>query len=144
MIDRMLRAAREGAQVLAWAGKRLALPLTSGAAAAARAVCARRAGDRPAEVPVALAQIHRAFVATRSRAALVAMFLETGRRTEALSSSPSRPGQVPRLRGRALARAAPRPVRPFRPRPARSPIRPVRATGYVDGKPGRAVEVARA
>jgi hypothetical protein len=154
MIDRMLvRAARDGAQVLAWAGRRVALDrVTAGAGARGRARFVERAGlaAAPAEVPVALAQVHRAFAADADRGpALVAMFLETGRRTEALVEQLELAAQADAAlapAARALVRALPRArLRPFRPR-VRSvaDFDRVRATGYVEGQPGRVVEVARA
>jgi hypothetical protein len=154
MIDRMLvRAARDGAQALAWAGMPLALErVTTGAGKRGRARFADRAelATAPAEVPVALVPVHRAFAGDTDRApALVAMFLETGRRAEGLAdqlalASQAAPALAPAAR--ALAYTLPRArLRPFRPR-----VRTVadfdrmRATGYVDGKPGRVVQVARA
>jgi hypothetical protein len=154
MIDRMLvRAARDGAQALAWAGARLPLDrVTAGTGSRRRARFAERAelAGAPAEVPVALAQIHRAFAADADRGkALVAMFLEAGRRTEALVEQLELAAQAEAAlapAARALVRALPRArLRPFRPR-VRSiaDFDRVRATGYVDGEPGRVVEVARA
>ena len=154
MIDRMLvRAAHDGAQVLAWAGKRLDLGrVTAGAGSRGRARFAERAelATAPAEVPVALAQIHRAFADDADRApALVAMFLEMGRRAEALVDQLELAGQAAAAlapAARALARALPRARHvPFKPR-VRSiaDFDRVRATGYVDGEPGRVVQVARA
>ena len=154
MIDRMLvRAARDGAQTLAWAGVPLDLArVTIGAGRRGRARFADRAAlvTAPAEVPVALAPVQRAFAGDGDRAAaLVAMFLETGRRTEELADQLALAGQADRAlapAADALARALPRArLRPFRPR-----VRSVadfdrmRATGYVDGEPGRVVQVARA
>jgi hypothetical protein len=153
MVDRMLvRAARDAAQILAWGGKRVApRTLTSGAGGRGRARFVERAelATAPAEVPVALAQVHRAFADDPDRRpALVAMFLETGRRTEGLVEQLRLAAQADAALApsvRALVRALPRArLRPFRPR-----VRSVadfdrmRATGYVDGKPGRVVEVAR-
>ncbi len=99
MIHRMLvRAARDGAQALAWAGAPLDLArLAAGAGGRGRARFAERAelGAVPAEVPVALAQIHRAFAGDADRGpALVAMFLETGRRAEALVEQLELAGQA--------------------------------------------------
>lgn len=154
MIDRMLvRAARDGAQALAWAGKPLDLErVTTGAGRRGRARFADRAelATAPAEVPVALAQVQRAFAGDADRAAaLVAMFLETGRRAEALADQLELAGQADRAlapAAHALARTLPRArLRPFKPR-----VRTVadfdrmRATGYVDGEPGRVVQVPRA
>ena len=154
MVDRMLvRAARDGAQVLAWAGKRLELRrVTMGAGSRGRARFVERAelATVPAEVPAALAQIHRAFADDADRApALVAMFLEMGRRAEALVDQLELAGQAtPALApaARALARTLPRArLMPFKPR-VRSiaDFDRMRATGYVDGEPGRVVQVARA
>jgi hypothetical protein len=153
MVDRMLvRAARDGAQILRWAGKPLAVrTLTSGSGGRARARFVERAelATAPAEVPVALAQIQRAFADEADRGpALIAMFLETGRRTEALVeqlrlATQAEAALAPAVR--ALIRALPRAkLRPFRPRVCSvADFDRVRATGYVDGKPGRVVEVAR-
>jgi hypothetical protein len=154
MIDRMLvRAARDGAQALAWAGKPLALDrITFGAGGRARAKFAGRAelATAPAEVPVALAQVQRAFAGDADRAdALVAMFLETGRRAESLADQLDLAGQADTAlapAARALVRTLPRArLRAFKPR-VRSiaDFDRMRATGYVDGEPGRVVEVARA
>jgi hypothetical protein len=153
MIDRMLvRAAREGAQVLAWAGRPLALDrATTGAGKRGRARFVDRAelATAPAEVPVALVPVHRAFAGDTDRAAaLVAMFLETGRRAEGLAdqlelASQAEPALA--LAAGALARTLRRArLRPFRPRlRSLADFDRMRATGYVDGTPGRVVEVAR-
>jgi len=154
MIDRMLvRAARDGAQVLAWAGVPIVLDrVTIGAGKRGRSRFADRAelATVAAEVPVALVQVQRAFAGDADRtAALVAMFLETGRRAEALADQLELAGQAePALApaARALVRALPRAgLRPFKPR-VRSVVDfdRMRATGYVDGEPGRVVQVARA
>jgi hypothetical protein len=154
MIHRMLvRAARDGAQALAWAGEPLDLArLAAGAGGRGRARFAARAEllAVPAEVPVALAQIHRAFAGDADRGpAIVAMFLETGRRAEALVEQLELAGQADAAlapAAPALARALPRArLRPFSPR-VRSiaDFDRVRATGYVEGEPGRIVQVARA
>src|SRR5512140_1188542 len=150
MIDRMLvRAARDGAQVLAWAGKRLELRrVTLGAGSRGRARFVERAelATAPAEVPAALAQIHRAFADDADRApALVAMFLEMGRRAEALVDQLELAGQAtPALApaARALARTLPRArLMPFKPRVrSLADFDRMRATGYVDGEPGRVVQ----
>jgi len=139
MVDRMLvRAALDGAQILAWAGKRLALrTVTTGTGGRARARFVARAelATAPAEVPVALAQIHRAFADDADRGpALVAMFLETGRRTESLVEQLRLAAQAdaaltPAVR--ALIRAMPRArIRSFRPR--------VRSVADFDREIGRA------
>jgi hypothetical protein len=154
MIDRMLvRAARDGAQVLAWAGVPIVLDrVTIGAGKRGRARFADRAelATVAAEVPVALVQVQRAFASDADRAAaFVAMFLETGRRAEALADQLELAGQAePALApaAGALVRALPRAgLRPFTPR-VRSVVDfdRMRATGYVDGEPGRVVQVARA
>ena len=154
MIDRMLvRAARDGAQALAWAGMPLVVErVTAGAGKRGRARFADRAelATAPAEVPVALVPVRRAFDGDADRAAvLVAMFLETGRRAEALAdqlelASQADPALAPAAL--ALARSLPRArLRPFRPRVrSAADFDRMRATGYVDGKPGRVVQVARA
>jgi hypothetical protein len=154
MIDRMLvRAARDGAQALAWAGTPLDLArVTTGAGKRGRARFADRAelAAAPAEVPVVLAQVQRAFAGDDDRAAaLVAMFLETGRRAEELADQLALAGQADRAlapAAGALARALPRArLRPFRPRVrSAADFDRMRATGYVDGAPGRVVQVARA
>ena len=154
MIDRMLvRAARDGAAALAWAGERLDLArLAAGPGKRGRARFAARAelAAVPAEVPVALAQIHRAFADDADRGpALVAMFLETGRRADALVEQLELAGQADAAlapAARTLARALPRArLRPFSPRVrAIADYDRVRATGYVDGEPGRITQVARA
>jgi hypothetical protein len=153
MIDRMLiRTARDGAQALAWAGKPLDLSrVTAGAGRHGRARFADRAAmvTAPAEVPVALAQVQRAFDGDSDRAAaLVAMFLETGRRAEALVDQLELAGQADGALASAadaLARALPRArLRPFRPRlRSVADFDRMRATGYVDGAPGRVAHVAR-
>lgn len=154
MSDRMLvRTARDGAQALAWAGHPVDLArLVAGAGKLGRARFAERAQlvAVPAEVPVALAQVQRAFAGDSDRGpALVAMFLETGKKAEQLADQLALAAQAePALAvaahalTRALVRAR---LRPFKPR-ARSlaDFDRVRATGYVPGKPGRVVEVARA
>jgi hypothetical protein len=154
MIDRMLvRAARDGAQALAWAGMPLVLPrVTTGAGKRGRARFADRAelATAPPEVPVALVPVSRAFADDADRGgALVAMFLETGRRAEALAdqlelASQADPALAPAAA--ALARSLPRArLRPFRPRVrSAADFDRMRATGYVDGEPGRVVQVARA
>jgi hypothetical protein len=154
MIDRMLvRAARDGAQALVWAGKPLDLArVTAGAGKRGRERFIDRAelATVPAEVPVALAQVQRAFAGDADRAeALVAMFLEAGRRAEALVDQLELAGQTDRRlapAGHALLRTLLRArLRPFRPRMyAIADFDRVRATGYVDGKPGRIARVARA
>jgi hypothetical protein len=153
MIDRMIvRAARDGAQVLAWAGQPVdTARVTVGAGGRGRARFVERAGlaAAPAEVPAAFAQLHRAFADDERGPALVAMFLEAGRRAEALVDQLGLAGQADAALAPAavaLARALPRArLRPFRPR-VRSvaDFDRVRATGYVDGAPGRVAQVVRA
>jgi hypothetical protein len=160
MIDRMLvRAARDGAQALAWAGRPLVVErVIRGAGKRGRARFVDRAELAAAtatavalgDVPVALVAIARAFADDTDRAgALVAMFLETGRRAEALADQLELARQAdPALApaAHALARSLPRArLRPFRPRVrSAADFDRMRATGYVDGKPGRVVQVARA
>jgi hypothetical protein len=153
MIDRMLvRTARDGAQALAWAGNPLDLSrVTAGAGRSSRRRFADRAelATAPAEVPVALAQVQRAFDGDPDRAAaLVAMFLETARRAEALVDQLELAGQADGALASAadaLARTLPRArLRPFRPRlRSVADFDRMRATGYVDGAPGRVAQVAR-
>jgi hypothetical protein len=154
MIDRMLiRAARDGAQALAWAGRPLVVErVLAGAGKRGRARFVERAELATAlgDVPVALVAIARAFADDTDRAgALVAMFLETGRRAEALADQLELARQAdPALApaAHALARSLPRArLRPFRPRVrSAADFDRMRATGYVDGKPGRVAQVARA
>lgn len=143
MCERMLvRAAKEGAGALAWAQHPLDLAkLRAGAGGTARAKLAALAdlANVPADVPVALAQVQRAFAGDDDRSpALVAMFIEAGRRAELLVEQLELAGQAePAARDAAqvLSRALPRArLRAFRPRLRTvADFDRVRAIGYVDG-----------
>lgn len=155
MCERMLvRAAKEGAGALSWAQQPLDLAkLRAGAGSKARLKFAELAelANVPAEVPPTLAQVQRAFAGDDDRApALVAMFIEAGRRAELLVEQLELAGQAePAARdaAQALARALPRAqLRAFRPRLRTvADFDRVRATGYEPAArlAGRIAEVKR-
>jgi hypothetical protein len=156
MCERMLvRAAKEGAGALAWAHHPLALPaLVAGAGRRVRAQLAALAelATVPVAVPVAFAQVHRAFADDEAREpALVAMFLEAARKAELLVEQLALAGQTELLARDAadrLERALPRAhLHAFRPRIRTvADFDRVRATGYTDAPArlaGRVAEVTR-
>lgn len=152
MVERMLkRAARDGAQALAWAGQPVQLArVIAGAGAQGRAAFAHSAelAACGGELPAGLLRVARAFDDDNDRRhALVAMFIEAGRRVEQLveqlefaaASEPSVEDAA-----RKLASALPRAqLRQFRPRGAADFDR-VRAVDYAAlGKPGHILEIRR-
>lgn len=152
MAERMVqRAAREGAQALAWAGHPLDLArITGGAGAAQRRAFVGGAGLATcgAELPAALAQVQRGFAGDDDRRpALIAMFIEAARRAEQLREQLELAGAgepVVAAAAAVLARALRTAhVKPDRPRGAVD-FDIARAIGYRDhGKPGWIVEVQR-
>lgn len=152
MVARMLkRAVRDGAQALAWAGQPLQLAqVVAGPNRGRRTAFASSAeldACRP-QLPAELDRVARAFVDDDDRRpALVAMFIEAGRRAEQLleqielaaaNDAAVEPAAM------VLARALPRAwLKSFKPQ-GMADFDRVRAVGYVQaGKAGRIVEVRR-
>ena len=152
MAERMVtRTAREGAHILAWAGTPLDLArVTAGAGRRTRAafVAGAELAGCGAEIPAGFAQVQRAFAGDGDRRpALIAMFVEAGRRVEQLVEQLELAGAtepVVNVAARELARSLARAhLKPFRPR-GEADFDHVRAIAYTSaGKPGDVVAVQR-